>query len=292
MECPSDQDYLSVISKSYYQYPYIEFNGKFGPLDSATGVYRIGLEYGSGAMPYHIQLVQDGDTCYLELGSKAFHPLQLDVTTHMPSDLDTADHRYTLQVDEGMVFLFIDGRLRGVAATGQTPVTSSGSAELNSNAEPYSVGVFESAKHHTMPLKIENHDPGTTLGFPAPNVVPSSVQVKNGSPYPMRTFRLHSGSRRFGQLSIDSKVTSHPLPLAGREGTFIFQADTDSTSDGLAIEVFNRGWNTYKTYTYSTGEPFFFNLYRGKFQFVRLSYEPASSGASVSEASYALGGRS
>ena len=51
LECPSDQDYLSVISKSYYQYPYIEFNGKFGSLDSATGVYRIGLEYGSGAQP-------------------------------------------------------------------------------------------------------------------------------------------------------------------------------------------------------------------------------------------------
>jgi len=89
-----------------------------------------------------------------------------------------------------------------------------------------------------------------------------------------------------GTYDTGTSYKSHPVPAAGFDAkAFLFRADTDSVTDGLAVEVFTQegNWRTYLTRTYSANslesiEP------AGEFPLMRLAYEPAADGASITDA--------
>lgn len=128
------------------------------------------------------------------------------------------------------------------------------------------------------------------LQHPA-GVCPGDIPVK-----PARTFRLYDDGAdtllTAGTYDTGTSHKTHPVPVLGyRDKSFKFRADTDSTADGLAVEELTQegNWRTWTTRTYAANDYEIINP-SGQAVLMRLAYEPAANGASITDAEAVIGG--
>jgi len=205
------------------------------------------------------------------------------VESLLPGDAETADHQYVIKRNRGFAELYVDEDLIAVAVWGA-------GADINvvNDTEPYAIVMTRGKPPSRLPTLLEaSNGSGTerTVEFGV-----RDYRFASGDPCPPRNYRLHDAGAdtllTSGTYDTGTSHKSHPIPVQGYSAkAFLFRADTDSTSDGLAVEVLTQegNWRTYLTRTYSANsleliEP------AGEFPLMRLAYEPTADGASITDA--------
>jgi len=203
-------------------------------------------------------------------------------TWALPSDYDTAYHYYSVKLTEGMAEFRIDSEVKAVALT--APVDP----EYELSGPPYDLFTTRGDIPGALPVLVEQQGPSDSEAKTLVN--PKNVRWTEDDPQPPRTWQLYDfqADTLLTEGTYDTGVShkSHPVPVHGYDAkAFLFQADTDSVADGLAVEVLTQegNWRTYLTRTYSADtlesiEP------TGEFPLMRLAYEPSADGASITDA--------
>jgi len=209
-------------------------------------VHRYGLEYGSGAKPYHIQFVLGQGYISLELKRYGLGG-GVGMTTVLPSDYDTADHHYSLKANKGIVEFWIDHQPKAFGILGPTGYRKE--VEVKSNTEPYPIFLVPWGFHGKAPLKLENNKGSTPMEV-------SDVSVHTGQARPARRFQLfvEDSTTKWNNYDTGGTVqTSHPVPIWGYPNkTLYFKADAGGDLD---IEVYvGDGWEVYDTVSLTANE--------------------------------------
>jgi len=253
--------------------------------------YWCGVELGGRTDWGYASFVEhENNDVIISINAQGVGLLKNTVTSLLPSDYLSADHMYSVKVNAGFVEFRVDGELVAVYVQGET-------GQYLYAGEPYVVRVAPFSLPAAMPALVELsvEDPaGTypeyTVGFNA-----QWYRWSSGSPAPPRTYRLYdegaSTLMTSGTYDSGTSHKSHPVPTRGYSNkTLLFQADTDSASAGLTIEVLTQegNWRTYDSLTYSGGSLESYTI-SGNFPLARIGYEPSVDGASVTDAEVHLG---
>jgi len=283
--------HLSCNSKRTVKYGFLEAEGKLPDLtglDDGSGFW-LGFELAGppdwGIATFHWEMRAGAEQMEIIIAGSGYGQ-HVNVTDIIPGDVKTTSYMYSVMLNRSSVEFYIDRDLAGVVIfnTGISNI-------LYENTEPYAVSLINS--------RVPPHQPTLIEAYPRKNGEPVELDVEfpinhfrwtEGQAAPPRTFRLKDAgaSTLLTEGTYDTGVShkSHPVPTAGyRAKGFLFQADTDSTADGLAVEVFTQdgNWRTYLSRTYSANtlesiEP------TGEFPLMRLAYEPSADGASITDA--------
>jgi len=288
---------IRVEGRFYTKYPYISWNGA---LPDLTQYYRSGAQQpffnpvkteqghalghhgaaftvtapGSDTQEYWAQ------TWVTAVGGGV--GTKLNIGNLLPSDVQTADHAYQLYLHRNAVEWYVDNELVAV----QVPAAND--TIVSENSEPYAVGTYR-----------KNWRPISCVMFDMPG--PESLKIEedfdvrnwfflSGEPAPPRNYRLYDYEAdtllTAGTYDTGTSHKSHPVPVQGyRDVSIYFRADTASTTDGLAVEIYtqNGNWRTYATRTLAANELEVINL-TGRTPLLRVAYEPSATGASITDA--------
>jgi len=218
----------------------------------------------------------------------------IEITNLLPSDYLTGETRYEVKVNRASVEFRINHVLKCVVVSAKGVLGNR--ITVSENSEPYSVGVFESDLPDIMPVltSLMVEDPEGEVPEFTHLMSPGEFRWSEGSPCPPRTFRLYDWEAdtlmTSGTYDTGTSYKSHPVPTAGYDGkTLLFRADTDSASDGLRVEVLTQegNWRLYDSLTYSAGDLEYYGI-SADLPLVRIGYEPASDGASITDAEVQL----
>jgi len=115
------------------------------------------------------------------------------------------------------------------------------------------------------------------------------VTGNNPEVQPLSMRLMDAGANTFltdGTYDTGVSHKSHPIPTHGFDGkSLYFRADTDSVTDGLTVEIRTRegNWRVYDSINYSANSLREY-MPTGDFPLMRIGYEPAADGASITEA--------
>lgn len=280
----------ACYSRRGLRYPFAQTRAT---LPDFSGLYRAnlwfcGFELGC-ALDWGLAsfMEREPDRVYSVIGGQGsgIGGSQDDVSSLLPSDYLSADHHYSVKVNDGFVEYAVDGELVAVYVRGR-------SNQSLYTGEPYVVRVvpirIPSALTTLFELTVE--DPEGTYPEYTVDITPNHFRWSSGGPTPSRTYRLYdeAASTLMTSGTYDSGAShkSHPVPVQGYDGkTLLFRADTDSVTDGLRIEVFTQegNWRLYDAITASANELESY-IISGNFPLVRIGYEPSADGASITDA--------
>jgi len=247
--------------------------------------FYMGLERGNNASSAMLHFYQSGGVEHLEtdvggVGGK----VHLDLDGALPADAKTARHHYKIRVTGRMAEFYVDGDL--VACV----LNSNDLTFPEQTYPPYAVRGVGVPFPESMSAIAELVGEGLSADvFP-----PANARYSEGEPYPPRNFRLYDygATTLLTEGTYDTGVShkSHPVPTLGFDSkTFLFRADTDSTTDGLVLEVLTQegNWRTYETRTYSANTLEVITP-AGEAVLARIGYEPSADGASITDAEAVL----
>jgi len=235
-----------------------------------------GLQYGIKAM----RLDQD-DNFFCRVGGPGAIT-DAYIENLLPTDFHSTRYLYTVKNNSGFTEFFVDDDLKAVIveADREMQITAN-------NTPPYVVKTTRAKPPTTIPTLLEFNAGGEEA---TADLEPKEYRFAEGKANPPRTYRLYDWEAdtllTSGTYDTGTSYKSHPIPTVGYSAkAFLFRADTDSTTDGLAVEVLTQegNWRTYLTRTYSANtlesiEP------TGEFPLMRLAYEPSADGASITDA--------
>jgi len=270
----------SYRSRTAWEYGWLAVKTKLPDWSYVPKECHFGFEgtrhYAFGMADFHYK----NEDLYVNVGGQRVN--RQTVTGALPSDHDTAYHTYGVKVSKNMAEFFIDGEVIAVA------INSTGLNFPDISYPPYMIVRSPAPFSPRLPVLFEfwnDADEPLTVDMPR-----GDFGMAHGDPIPPRTYRLHDFEAdtllTSGTYDTGTSYKSHPIPVHGYNAkALLFRADTDSASDGLAVEVLTQegNWRTYLTRTYSANslesiEP------TGEFPLMRLAYEPASDGASITDA--------
>jgi len=214
----------------------------------------------------------------------------IDLSDLIP-DWRNEEKSYAIEVTQRMAVFY--GQRSGenmrpllyVLFTGRNNTPDAGFYENTS--KPYYLLVSDSPHPPALNTLIENHTSNTKIP-----IAPNAFRITEGTPYPPRKWFFYEGGN-FETLmgnSYDDTITSHPIPFYGfKNKTIYFHADTDSTTDGLKVEVMveTGTWRAYDTLTYTAGDFVKFTP-TAELPLARIVYDPASTGATINTAEAVL----
>jgi hypothetical protein len=289
-------NFLATYSKASLLYPFVGAYTKLPDLSGfpdGTLVY-FGFEHGGGTKTgiASFVLTKTGGLIKLYVNYGSREAIYVDVTSRLPTDYLTALHTYYVKLNRWGAEFFIDNKLVAVAL--DIPEASQG---VKATCPPYAVAITDAhviKRIHTL-LEIAFPYPVSTNIRPNPGsltipISPTFFRYGSDEPNPPRAYRLYqanSTSFMAGASISTGSLTSHPVPIYGREHkTFLFQANQNGT---LAIEALtlSGNWITYDSVSYSANNNLFYNL-AGNLVLARLTYTPATYPATVAEAEVIL----
>jgi len=209
----------------------------------------------------------------------------LDISSFLPADHQNTKYVYTVDVCKNAVWFSIEGGLVAVMLHGLPQNLPS-----DFGPDPYWVSGVGFGLPKELPNLVELHE-GTEvqtweIGY--------RYQVEPGAALPPKCLRLYDFEAgtlmTSGTYDSGTSHKSHPIPVYGySDKSIYFRADTDSATDGLAVEALTQegNWRTYETRTLSANSLEVFNL-AGEMPLVRIGYEPSADGASITDAEAAL----
>jgi len=220
------------------------------------------------------------DTLEAEIGG-SYQLTAYDISDALPSDAETKMHRYSVYLLKGWAEYRIDGEIVAIGI-------NSSDLEFPTTSYP-PLCIFPVNVPIADELNVYFEAVGEGLNFP---ISPYNVRPAKTSKLPPRSFRLHDGGAETllteGTYDTGTSHKSHSLPAMGYNNkTLLFEADTDSVSGGLKIELLTQAkswsWKTYDSLTYSADELESYGI-TADFPVFRIRYEPASDNASITVA--------
>ena len=289
-------NFLATYSKVSLTYPFVGAYTKLPDLSgfpNGTSVY-FGFEHGGAAKTgtASFQLAKTGGLIklYAIYGSQNW--VYADVTSRLPTDYLTALHTYYVKLNRWGAEFFIDNKLVAVAL--DVPEASQG---VNVTCPPYAVAItdaHELKRTHTL-LEIMFPYPISTNIQPNPGSLtlpmsPNFFRWGSDEPNPPRSYRLYqanSTSLMAGASISTGSLSSHPVPIYGREGkTFYFRANQAGT---LLIEVYtlSGNWQTYDSVSVSADTLLQYRM-SGDAVLARVTFTPTAYPSTISEAEVVL----
>jgi len=254
-------NFLAVYSKASLMYPFASSYTRLPdltPYPSGTQVLFCGFEHGastrSGISTFLLQRTDTGVVLYALFGSRSW--LFMDVTSRLPTNYTTAHHTYYVKVNRWGAEFFINNAL--VAVAFDVPGASQG---VRATAPPYAIGVTDAPVIKRLHALVELLFPFPTSTNIRPNpgaltlpLAPLWFRWGEDDPNPPRALRLYqAGSTGLmaGASVSSGSLSSHPIPIYGRESkTIYFMANQSGT---LLIEVYtlSGNWRTYDSVSVS-----------------------------------------
>jgi len=199
---------------------------------------------------------------------------ELNVTSLLPGDFDTADNVYRMRRYAGGAWLTINSEIKAVLLDGVP-----GGIPTWENSPPYALGSVTDNLSSELGYKMQafsNTD--TEWTFPL-TTTDRHFGMFQGQPYPPRQFPLYNEntSTQWQGLNTGGAVqTSHPIPIWGYENKVLqFQSDSGGT---LEIQLYlGGGWRTYYEKTVTANELFTYSLGEGEAPIARCVYTPTNS---------------
>jgi len=248
-------NFLAVYSRASLMYPYVSSYTKLPdltPFPSGTQVFFCGFEHGgstkSGIATFMLNRTATGVALQALYGSRAW--ITMDVTARLPADYVTAYHSYYVKVNRWGAEFFVDNNLVAVAL--DVPGSPQG---VKVAAPPYAIGVTDAPVIKRLHTLLEILFPYPTSANIRPNpsgltlpLAPIWFRWGEDDPNPPRALRLYqagSTSLMAGASVSSGSLSSHPVPIYGRESkTLYFMANQSGT---LLIEIYtlSGNWRTY-----------------------------------------------
>ena len=154
------------------------------------------------------------------------HEVNLD--SFLPSNYDTARHRYTIKVNRSSVEFYINYELCAVGLLGLLPVGEY--VTLSQDQPPYAVfGNFTPLMANRLSMFIEIDTDEGDLLFPI-NPEDNSFAASDGDPQPPRQYVLYNEntSTKWAGQAVSTRILSHPVPIWGHQS---------KTVGGTALKV-------------------------------------------------------
>lgn len=306
LETPPDNPIVRAYRRYGMQYPQVSARLQADP-DLATmadgcghwiGVENNGMQWGGCAF---LRISSDGTSVngWLRVAG-GNRGAKIEVTSLLPSGVFSNRALFTIKVSRNMVELYggdtintgVGNLIAVVVTTPNVPQLADRSLFKIENTEPYAVAVAPVVLPRWMAPMFENNNPDSGQSLVAKiqesERYCSPLRVMSGDPKPARVFRFWEENT--GSLltsgTYDAGVTSHPFPLFGYDRrSFIFQADTDSITDGVKLQVLTAtgNWRNIKVWTYSADDKLTYDMLANHL-LGRWKYVPSASGASIREA--------
>lgn len=283
LKCPKSVREIKILSRRAYDYPHLSIGTKLPTLPVDGTQVEFGFENdasrGTGTVELIYRRTGGVSRLMFYMGGFSGTTAYLDLDWAKPADAEASIHNYGFKASRPFFEIYIDGRLRLICV--DSPLVG-----LLVNGPPYSIASYDRPISRTLCVHLEAYSLGIAdVIFP---LNPINVYMGDGDPIPPRVFRLYVAGTEtpFAGSSLSSgTLTSHPVPVFGyRDKTLYFQANKDSTPNGLVVEVLTQSgnWRTYDAETYSADK---FWTYKADADalLMRLSYTPSSYPASVSE---------
>jgi len=291
-----DRDRENITALSKKRYPQVLMRTKLPELEDGDQMIWMGSQNSghgkTGALLLRYSMTDAGNYNLKAVWGTAFDFNQCDITGALPDTARTEINEYMFQINGPFAEIYINDELVFVG------INSPALNFTTIDYPPYTVAPLTPGKSkgrvaRRMNILIEVVDQQGRelkhLQHPA-GVCPGEIPVN-----PARTFRLYDWKTdslmTSGTYNSGTSHKSHPVPIHGYSNkTLLFQADTDSASDGLTIEVLTQegNWRTYDSLTYSGNSLESYTI-SGNFPLVRIGYEPSADGASVTDAEAHLG---
>jgi len=286
-------NFLAVYSKPSLLYPFVASYTKLPdltPYPSGTSVYFCGFEHGgstkSGIATFILQRTTTGITLTAMYGSRTV--ITMDITSRLPADYITAYHNYYTKVNRWGAEFFIDNNL--VAVAFDIPNAPQG---VKATAPPYAIGVTDAPVIKRLHTLVELIFPYPTSANIRPNpgeltlpLSPPWYRWGEDDPNPPRAIRLYqanSTSLMAGASVSSGSLSSHPVPIYGRESkTIYFMANQSGT---LSIEVFtlSGNWRTYDSMSVSANTLAKYRIDMDGLM-ARITFTPSTYPANILEA--------
>ena len=271
-----------VRTRKAYLYPVLTVKTKLptwtGKPQSCFFGLEVGGDTGAGIAAFEFGVREDGSE-YLQADcGGGWQPVVSDLTWILPADAKAKLHKYTIVVTETWVEFYIDVELVAIALNAWNNMNP------KISGPPYSIFFTAySPMAQRLPALLEIIGGGLEAKFP---ITCGGVSVTDGTPRPPRTFIMRKeGTYTWlpGYSLSSGSVTSHPVPILGREGkTIYFMADKDGT---LSIEVMtaNGNWREYDSASITAGKLLSYTM-AGEAPLVRVTFTPSSYPATILEA--------
>ncbi|MBA7636312.1 hypothetical protein ES703_43929 [subsurface metagenome] len=266
---PTESRHLWLETRRIFKYPEFEFISKLPPMAEGEPYpfLQIGFITGRDALSWSVFNLR-GNDCWLRFGS---FPIDswCRVTTIMPADYSTAEHRYRIKVNKCSTEFFIDNALKAVGLYNvpeAIPQWSHSPYALESNFAPPSIA---------LPVTICWDYGGIEATAPIP--VDSIYSAADGDPLPPRQYPLYTNDSKtkWNGLSTGDVITSHPVPVWGYERkTLFFQSDATGT---LTIQIYTGGeWRDLISITLEADTLLVYNL-NAEAPIARCVYTPVGT---------------
>jgi len=285
-------NYLATYSRAGVMYPFVVASMKLpdlSPFPDITTVW-FGLENGGtsriGIASFQLQKSDGVVRLNARYGSHAW--VLMDVTDRLPADHLTSVHHYYVKVNKWGAEFFIDNTLVAVGLD-----IPEGPYGVKATCPPYAIAITNSHVIKRMHTLLEIAFPYPKSGDIRPN--PGSLTIPldpywfrwgEGDPNPPRAYRLYqadSASFMAGASISSGSLTSHPIPIYGREKvTLHFQATQTGT---LLIEIMtlSGNWRTYDAKTVAADELLSYVI-TGNAVLARVTFTPDAYPATINDA--------
>lgn len=278
---PKDYEGVGIQTRKDFRYPKWVARAILPDPATEEGFVWMGFEQDRDCGTFRSAFRYDVDTDTLKAVAGSFGSTATDISDQLPSNYASELHKYSIDITRSVVEFRIDNGLVAVAVSGH-PISGTFSSP------PYAIICTKGSGFGATRYFQERHGP---LDYEHKfDLNPFNCRVAEGMEEKPRSYYLYEAGTSHSLVTgtYDAAVSSQPVPATGLGNqTFLFRADTDSTTDGLYVEVYTEqgNWRTYgpSVETYSAGDLYNFIL-TGNVGLARLTYEPAASGASVTDA--------
>jgi len=281
--CPGDKKVVQMRGRPSYLYPVMSLETKlpdttdggwvwFGfENDLDVGTVRVAFKYGTTS-----------EALKACVGGNQMGGMEADISDQLPSNYKTEKNNYVVTLHRHFAEFFINKEPVAYALLNPEITDIAGSP-------PYALGAFQYPAGRRVEPFLESaaDERGTDLTFP---IDWTRGKAGEGEPNPARSFPFYEQGAEtiMAGSTYDAEVISHPVPSFGfKDKTILFQADTDSTTDGFKVEVYTLAghWRTYDQMTTTAGELETYIL-SSQALAIRVRYDPASTGATINDLSF------
>jgi len=284
IEPPSGYYLAGVYSKRSFRFPVLTARTKIP--SSGWEVY-IGLENAPGNLDgitaFRFLPNKDYYVVILSLAGNYFTENRVGIANLLPSDFETAEHTYTIEVCKNMVSFYVD----------RSPIAfcliNAAEKAHDVSGPPYALLVSSAPMTKTLRAFVEVNETSSLIPTRL-ELSPTSLFVSEGveiSPKALPLYLYQSSTKMAGYSIESGNVTSHPVPIFGYSGkTFLFQADQNGT---LSIEVFTQtgNWRTYDSVSVSA-DTLLSYIMSGDAVLARVTFTPSAYPATINEAEVIL----
>lgn len=204
--------------------------------------------------------------------------VQLDLTERLPPDAKATRYRYWIRVGKHMACMGLESSILAFLI-----FTGSPTYVFSADPNPYAIALLDTTTYSSSTLPyiylFITKDTSPPLSFTVNLPVFHYYFYEDSSPLniSMPLYVQYTTTPLQGQ-SFSTTVTSHPFP-AVNGATVTFEADQDSTPNGLEIQVLlpnALSWMTYDRITYTAYDKFIYSI-PGPYPLARLVYTPSTA---------------